>query len=184
MQDVFRYSDERFADIQMLRYRLNGFDKLSTQQKLYIYYLSQATLAGRDITFDQFGRYNLRIRKLLEEVYCNYRGDRQSADFLAMEVYLKRVWFSSGIYHHYGTEKFVPGFTREFLEQATATLPDTFFVTGPAEDAQAARRELFDVIFDPTVLPKRVNQADGVDLVQTSACNFYEGVTQREVEDY
>lgn len=184
MQDVFRYSDERFADIQMLRYRLNGFDKLSTQQKLYIYYLSQATLAGRDITFDQFGRYNLRIRKLLEHVYCNYRGDRQSADFLAMEVYLKRVWFSSGIYHHYGTEKFVPGFTREFLEQATATLPDTFFVTGPAEDAQAARRELFDVIFDPTVLPKRVNQADGVDLVQTSACNFYEGVTQREVEDY
>ncbi|MCI5874992.1 MAG: dihydrofolate reductase [Prevotellaceae bacterium] len=184
MQDVFRYTDERFADIQMLRYRLNGFDKLSTQQKLYIYYLSQATLAGRDITFDQFGRYNLRIRKLLEEVYCNYRGDRQSADFLAMEVYLKRVWFSSGIYHHYGTEKFVPGFTREFLEQATATLPDTFFVTGPAEDAQAARRELFDVIFDPTVLPKRVNQADGVDLVQTSACNFYEGVTQREVEDY
>lgn len=184
MQDVFRYSDERFADIQMLRYRLNGFDKLSTQQKLYIYYLSQATLAGRDITFDQFGRYNLRIRKLLEEVYCNYRGDRQSADFLAMEVYLKRVWFSSGIYHHYGTEKFVPGFTREFLEQATATLPDTFFVTSPAEDAQAARRELFDVIFDPTVLPKRVNQADGVDLVQTSACNFYEGVTQREVEDY
>ena len=184
MQDVFRYSDERFADIQMLRYRLNGFDKLSTQQKLYIYYLSQATLAGRDITFDQFGRYNLRIRKLLEEVYCNYRGDRQSAEFLAMEVYLKRVWFSSGIYHHYGTEKFVPGFTREFLEQATATLPDTFFVTGPAEDAQAARRELFDVIFDPTVLPKRVNQADGVDLVQTSACNFYEGVTQREVEDY
>lgn len=184
MQDVFRYSDERFADIQMLRYRLNGFDKLSTQQKLYIYYLSQATLAGRDITFDQFGRYNLRIRKLLEEVYCNYRGDRQSADFLAMEVYLKRVWFSSGIYHHYGTEKFVPGFTREFLEQATATLPDTFFVTGPAEDAQAARRELFDVIFDPTVLPKRVNQADGVDLVQTSACNFYEGVTQREVENY
>lgn len=184
MQDVFRYSDERFADIQMLRYRLNGFDKLSTQQKLYIYYLSQATLAGRDITFDQFGRYNLRIRKLLEEVYCNYRGDRQSAEFLAMEVYLKRVWFSSGIYHHYGTEKFVPGFTREFLEQATATLPDTFFVTGPAEDAQAARREIFDVIFDPTVLPKRVNQADGVDLVQTSACNFYEGVTQREVEDY
>ena len=184
MQDVFRYSDERFADIQMLRYRLNGFDKLSTQQKLYIYYLSQATLAGRDITFDQFGRYNLRIRKLLEEVYCNYRGDRQSAEFLAMEVYLKRVWFSSGIYHHYGTEKFVPGFTREFLEQATATLPDTFFVTGSAEDAQAARRELFDVIFDPTVLPKRVNQADGVDLVQTSACNFYEGVTQREVEDY
>lgn len=184
MQDVFRYSDERFADIQMLRYRLNGFDKLSTQQKLYIYYLSQATLAGRDITFDQFGRYNLRIRKLLEHVYCNYRGDRQSADFLAMEVYLKRVWFSSGIYHHYGTEKFVPGFTREFLEQATATLPDTFFVTDPAEDAQVTRRELFDVIFDPTVLPKRVNQADGVDLVQTSACNFYEGVTQREVEDY
>ena len=184
MQDVFRYADERFADIQMLRYRLNGFDKLSTQQKLYIYYLSQATLAGRDITFDQFGRYNLRIRKLLEQVYCNYRGDRQSADFLAMEVYLKRVWFSSGIYHHYGTEKFVPGFTREFLEQATASLPDTFFVTGPADDVQAARRELFDVIFDPTVLPKRVNQADGVDLVQTSACNFYEGVTQREVEDY
>ncbi len=184
MQDVFRYSDERFADIQMLRYRLNGFDKLSTQQKLYIYYLSQATLAGRDITFDQFGRYNLRIRKLLEQVYCNYQGDRQSADFLAMEVYLKRVWFSSGIYHHYGTEKFVPGFTREFLEQATAALPDTFFVAEPGEDALAARRELFDVIFDPTVLPKRVNQADGVDLVQTSACNFYEGVTQREVEDY
>ena len=168
----FCYADERFADVQMLRYRLNGFEKLSLRQKKYIYYLAKATLCGRDIATDQFGRYNLQIRKALETVYEQYQGDRTAAEFRALEVYLKRVWFSNGIYHHYGCEKFVPGFTRDFLVKelalAGANLPD----------------EVLDVMFDPAVLPKRVNKADGEDLVLTSACNFYENVTQQEVEAY
>ena len=116
MNEDFKYSDERFADIQMLRYRLNGFEQLPIRKKLYIYYLSQATLCGRDITFDQFGRYNIRIRKMLENIYLHYQGDRLCEEFQALEVYLKRVWFSSGIYHHYGCEKFVPGFTPLYLD--------------------------------------------------------------------
>ena len=170
--DSFSYSDERFADLQMLRYRLNGFDELSLQQKKYIYCLAEATLCGRDITTDQFGKYNLRIRKALEAVFERFSGDRTSNEFHALEVYLKRVWFSNGIYHHYGCEKFVPDFSREFLvgalESVNATLSD----------------EVLDVMFNPEVLPKRVNKADGDDLVLTSACNFYEGVTQEEVETF
>ena len=178
MKEDFNYSDERFADIQMLRYRLNGFEQLSLRKKLYIYYLSQATLCGRDITFDQFGRYNIRIRKMLEHIYLHYGGDRQCEEFKALEIYLKRVWFSNGIYHHYGCEKFVPGFTRRYLDEVIGSLGIKIF------DSDEQKCEVYDVIFDPEVLPKRVNQADGVDLVQTSACNFYQDVTQLEAEQY
>ena len=170
----FNYSDERFADLQLLRYRLNGFESLTAQQKQLVYYLSEATLWGRDITFDQFGKYNLRIRKMLEVVFARYQGNRESEDFKALEIYLKRVWFSNGIYHHYGCEKFVPGFDESFLWEMLAAVGEN----------EAGYEDLFPVIFDPEVLPKRVNKADGVDLVKTSACNFYDGVSQQEVEAY
>ncbi|MBR5729825.1 MAG: dihydrofolate reductase [Prevotella sp.] len=173
--EEFNYSDERFADIQLLRYRLNGFEDLALQQKQLIYYLSEATLWGRDITFDQYGKYNLGIRKMLETVYLHYEGNRESEDFKALEVYLKRVWFSNGIYHHYGCEKFLPEFSEGFLREA---LHETV-----GEDI-SQYEELFPVIFRPDLLPKRVNKADGVDLVETSACNFYDNVSQQEVEDY
>ena len=184
MNDNFCYSDERFADIQLLRYRLNGFERLSARQKAYIYYLSQATLAGRDITFDQFGKYNLRIRKLLEAVWCHYRGDRDSEQFAALEVYLKRVWFSNGIYHHYGMEKLVPGFSEPYLRGLMAQLDPTLLPLRDGESVEEFCKEVFPVMFDPTVLPKRVNKAAGADLIQTSACNYYEAVTQPEVEQY
>ena len=170
----FNYSDERFADLQLLRYRLNGFESLTAQQKQLVYYLSEATLWGRDITFDQFGKYNLRIRKMLEVVFARYQGNRNSEDFKALAIYLKRVWFSNGIYHHYGCEKFVPGFDESFLREMLAAVGEN----------EADYEDLFPVIFDPEVLPKRVNKADGVDLVKTSACNFYDGVSQLEVEAY
>ena len=171
----FNYSDERFADIQLLRYRLNGFENLTLQQKRLIYFLSEATLWGRDITFDQFGKYNLGIRKMLEQIYVRFEGDRERSDFKALETYLKRVWFSNGIYHHYGCEKFEPGFSEEYLREVLAS------VVG--EDL-GAYEQLFQVIFNPEMLPKRVNKADGADVVETSACNFYENVSQQEVEDF
>ena len=174
MTEQFRYTDERFADIQMLRYRLNGFEALTLRQKLYIYYLAKATLCGRDITTDQFGCYNLRIRKVLEAIYKRYEGDRTTAEYKALETYLKRVWFSNGIHHHYGCEKFVPDFTEEYFRQVVESCG--------CEDENID--ELCKVIFDPTVLPKRVNQKDGDDLVQTSACNYYDGVTQQEAERF
>lgn len=180
----FKYSDERFADIQMLRYRLNGFDELTLRQKKLVYYLSQATLCGRDITFDQFGKYNLRIRKMLEAVYTGFKGDRESADFKAMTVYLKRVWFSSGIYHHYGCEKFMPEFSEMFLKQALADIDIKDLPLGDGQTLDDFCCEVFPVIFNPDILPKRVNQTDGADLVATSACNYYDGVTQAEVEEY
>lgn len=174
MTEQFRYTDERFADIQMLRYRLDGFEALTLRQKLYIYYLAKATLCGRDITTDQFGRYNLRIRKVLEAIYEHYEGDRTTAEYKALETYLKRVWFSNGIHHHYGCEKFVPAFTEEYFRQVVDCCG--------CEDENID--ELCKVIFDPTIQPKRVNQKAGDDLVQTSACNYYEGVTQQEAEDF
>lgn len=174
MTEQFRYTDERFADIQMLRYRLDGFEALTMRQKLYIYYLAKATLCGRDITTDQFGRYNLRIRKVLEAIYERYEGDRTTAEYKALETYLKRVWFSNGIHHHYGCEKFVPAFTEEYFRQVVDCCG--------CEDENID--ELCKVIFDPTIQPKRVNQKAGDDLVQTSACNYYEGVTQQEAEDF
>lgn len=174
MTEQFRYTDERFADIQMLRYRLDGFEALTLRQKLYIYYLAKATLCGRDITTDQFGRYNLRIRKVLETIYKRYEGDRTTEEYKALETYLKRVWFSNGIHHHYGCEKFVPAFTEEYFRQVVDCCD--------CEDENID--ELCKVIFDPTVLPKRVNQKAGDDLVQTSACNYYDGVTQQEAERF
>lgn len=184
MTNEFRYNDERFADIQMLRYRLDGFENLSLRQKKLVYYLSQATLAGRDITFDQFGKYNLRIRKMLEAIYCGYSGNRDSENFKALAVYLKRIWFSSGIYHHYGCEKFAPGFSEEFLKEALSNIDTGKLPLAEGQTLYDFCDELFPVIFDTDVLPKRVNQADGEDLVVTSACNYYDGVTQKEVEDF
>ena len=178
------YSVERFADIQLLRYRLNGFEQLSLLQKKLVYYLSKATLYGRDITFDQFGKYNLRIRKMLETVYTDLTVDRDSDDFRAMEVYLKRLWFSSGIHHHYGSEKFQPGFSAAWLGSALSRVDATRLPLRSGETLQQMCDELFPVIFDPAVMPKRVNQADGDDLVATSACNFYDGVTQQEAEAF
>ena len=178
------YSDERFADIQLLRYRLDGFEQLSLLQKKLVYYLSKATLYGRDITFDQFGKYNLRIRKMLEAVYTDLTVDRTTAGFRALEVYLKRVWFSSGIHHHYGSEKFEPGFTPDYLRGVLARVDARRLPLADGETVAALCDELFPVIFDPAVMPKRVNQTDGEDLIATSACNFYEGVTQQEAEDY
>ena len=182
--EKFDYTVEQFADLQILRYRVPGFEKLSLQQKQLVYYLTEAALQGRDILFDQNGKYNLRIRKALEAVYTGYKGDKQSADFKAMEVYLKRVWFSNGIHHHYGCEKFVPGFTPEFFKQALASVDASQLPLAEGQTLEQFCDEIFPVIFDPAVMPKRVNQADGEDLVLTSACNYYEGVTQKEAEDF
>ena len=175
---------ERFADIQLLRYRLNGFEQLSLLQKKLVYYLSKATLYGRDITFDQFGRYNLRIRKMLEAVYTDPSVNHETDDFRALEVYLKRIWFSNGIYHHYGTEKFQPDFTADYLRSLLQQVDARKLPLRDGETLDALCDELFPVIFDPTVLPKRVNKADGEDLLLTSACNFYEGLTQQEAEEF
>ena len=180
----FDYVEERFADLQLLRYRLEGFEQLSLYQKKLIYYLSKATLYGRDITFDQFGKYNLRIRKLLETIYTEQGIDHDTADFKAMEIYLKRVWFSNGIYHHYGCDKFEPGFSPEWLAQVISQISAAKLPLYRQETPSQLMDELFPVIFDKNVMPKRVNKADGEDLVQTSACNFYDGVTQKEAEAY
>ena len=179
-----KYSDERFADIQLLRYRLNGFEQLSLSQKILVYYLSKATLYGRDITFDQFGRYNLRIRKMLEVIYTDLTIPHDTTDFAALETYLKRVWFSNGIYHHYGCEKFKPGFTEQYLHQVLHQVDASRLPLRDGETLEQFCHELFPVIFDENVLPKRVNKADGEDLLQTSACHFYEDVTQQEAEDF
>mgnify|MGYP002593289466 FL=1 len=177
-------TQERFADIQMLRYELKDFENLSLTQKIYIYCLSKATLLGRDITFDQQGKYNLRIRKTLEAVYRHYEGNRESEDFKAFEVYLKRVWFASGIHHHYGCEKFVPGFSEESFYEMVEAVADEYLPLSKGQSKEDLLGILVPVIFNPEVMPKRVNQTDGEDLVQTSACNFYENVSQAEVERF
>ena len=177
-------TQERFADIQMLRYELKGFENLSLTQKIYIYCLSKATLLGRDITFDQQGKYNLHIRKTLEAVYLHYEGNRESEDFKAFEVYLKRVWFASGIHHHYGCEKFVPGFSEESFYEMVGAVADEYLPLSKGQSKEDLLGILVPVIFNPEVMPKRVNQTDGEDLVQTSACNFYENVSQAEVERF
>ena len=178
------YTDERFADLQMLRYKLSGFEDLSLKQKIYIYYLAKATIAGRDITFQQFGKYNLKIRKVLEAIYINYSGNRDDDAFKSLVVYLKRVWFSSGIHHHYGCNKFIPEFTREFFIHAFNSLSDSQLGLDADEDRDNLLKELLSVIFDANIMPKRVNQADGADLIKTSACNYYDGVDQKEVEQF
>ena len=177
-------TQERFADIQMLRYELKGFENLSLTQKIYIYCLSKATLLGRDITFDQQGKYNLRIRKTLEAIYRHYEGNRESEDFKAFEVYLKRVWFASGIHHHYGCDKFVPGFSEESFYEMVGAVADEYLPLSKGQSKEDLLGILVPVIFNPEVMPKRVNQTDGEDLVQTSACNFYENVSQAEVERF
>ncbi|MDE5550209.1 MAG: dipeptidyl peptidase 3 [Bacteroidaceae bacterium] len=166
-EGTFNYNDERFADLQMLRYKVEGFENLTLKQKTFIYYLQEAALYGRDILFDQNGKYNLRIRQMMENLYVNYKGNREDKDFKAFEEYLKRVWFSNGIHHHYGSEKFVPGFSQEWFIKQT-NCPD----------------EIAEIIFNPEVMKKRVNLAEGEDLVKTSASNYYENVTQAEAEDY
>lgn len=171
--DNFKYTNEQFADIQMLRYKVEGFEQLSLRQKTLIYHLSEAALAGRDILFDQNGRYNLRIRELLETVYRDYKGDRKSKDFQGLTLYLKRVWFSAGIHHHYGNEKFVPEFSEKWLRTTLASL------NYKVED------EVLDAMFNPNTFKMRVNQKDGDDLVLTSAGNYYgHDVTQAEAEQF
>ncbi|OFP34447.1 dihydrofolate reductase [Prevotella sp. HMSC069G02] len=178
------YIDEKFADIQLLRYKLEGFEALRLQQKIYIYYLSKAVLSGRDITFDQFGKYNLSIRKVLESIFLLYNGSRDTHDFQALTVYLKRVWFSNGIYHHYGCDKFKPEFSRDFFCDAYNSLSYEQLALGSEEEKNNLLNEILPVIFDADYLPKRVNKAEGVDLIKTSACNFYEDVSQSEVESF
>ena len=178
------YIDEKFADIQLLRYKLEGFEALRLQQKIYIYYLSKAVLSGRDITFDQFGKYNLSIRKVLESIFLLYNGSRDTHDFQALTVYLKRVWFSNGIYHHYGCDKFKPEFSKDFFCDAYNSLSYEQLALGSEEEKNNLLNEILSVIFDADYLPKRVNKAEGVDLIKTSACNFYEDVSQSEVESF
>ena len=182
--EKFDYTVEQFADLQILRYRVPGFEDLSLKQKELVYYLTEAALQGRDILFDQNGKYNLTIRRMLEAVYTGYNGDKNTPDFKAMEVYLKRVWFSNGIHHHYGSEKFVPGFTPEFFRQAVQSVDAATLPLAQGQTVEQLCEEVFPVIFDPKVMPKRVNQAAGEDLVLTSACNYYDGVTQQEAEDF
>ena len=183
--DDFKYADEQFADLQMLRYKVEGFEDLTLKQKELVYYLSEAALEGRDILFDQNGRYNLTIRKMLETVYTDFKGDKTDEDFKGMETYLKRVWFSNGIHHHYGCEKFVPNFSPEFFRSALKTVDATKLPLSDGQTVDQLCDEIFPIIFDPTIMPKRVNQADGEDLILTSACNYYgEGVTQKEAEDF
>lgn len=184
MEQTFKYSDEKFADLQLLRYRLPDFDKLTLEQKKYIYYLSKAALSGRDITTDQFGAYNLRIRKLLEAVYVGYKGDREHIEFQNIVIYLKRLWFSNGIYHHYGCEKFVPGFSSDYLRMVIDNTDKSLLPLKEGETIDSLCGDIFPVIFDKLILPKRVNKADKQDLVVTSACNYYENVTQDEVETF
>lgn len=183
-QENFNYIVEQFADLQLLRYQVTGFEDLTLRQKELVYYLSQAALEGRDILFDQNGKYNLQIRKLLEAVYVSYSGDRQDEEFKALEVYLKRIWFSNGIHHHYACNKFVPGFSPEFLRRLIDATDVLSLPLKPHESVDELCTELFPVIFDPKIMPKRVNQADGEDLVLTSAANYYEGVSQQEAETF
>ena len=182
--EKFDYNVDRFADIQVLRYQVPGFEQLTLNQKIYVYYLTEAAIYGRDILFDQHGKYNLQIRKLLENIYQNYSGDKNSADYAAMVKYLKQVWFANGIHHHYSTDKFVPEFSQEFFAEQVKALPADKLPLNEGETAEQMIETLSKVIFDPAYMQKRVNQADGQDLVLTSANNLYEGVTQKEVEDY
>ncbi len=182
--DSFIYADERFADLQMLRYRLPQFETLSLQQKKYIYYLSQATLCGRDITTDQFGKYNLRIRKTLEALYTELDASADEENYKELSLYLKRVWFSNGIYHHYSNDKILPGFSEAFFRAAVKQMPTSKLPLAGYASPGDLCNDICPVMFNPEVLPKRVNKADGVDLVLTSACNYYESVSQQEAERF
>ncbi len=176
MADDFDYVVDRFADIQVLRYKVPDFESLSLRQKMLVYHLTEAALAGRDILWDQNNRYNLSLRHLLENIYSNYDGDRNSDDYKAFETYLKQVWFANGNHHHYSMDKFVPAFSRDFMEKQIAALPD--------DKRPADKDQLLRYIFDPAFMPKKVNQVAGEDLILTSAVNLYDGVTHAEVEQY
>ena len=182
--DKFDYTVEQFADLQILRYKVPEFETLTLKQKELVYYLTQAALEGRDILFDQNGKYNLRIRRMLEAVYTHYQGDKSTSDIKNMEVYLKRVWFSNGIHHHYGMEKFVPDFSQDFLKKAVLGMDAQLLPLAEGQTAEQLCDKLFPVMFDPAIMSKRVNQADGEDLVLTSTCNYYDGVTQQEAESF
>jgi dipeptidyl-peptidase-3 len=182
--DDFQYEVDRFADVQILRYKVNNFDQLSLNQKLLVYYLSQAAVEGRDILYDQNHNNNLTIRKMLEAVYVNFKGDRNSKDFEAMTTYLKQVWMGNGIHHHYSEDKFTPLYSESFLKDAVLSVDSALLPLAAGEDVHTFIARVFPVIFDPALYPKRTNQEDGVDLIRTSANNFYEGVTQVEVEDF
>ena len=186
MTENFCYVGERFADIQILRYRLNGFEDLTLRQKLYVYYLSEATLWGRDITFDQMCIYNLQIRNLLEIVYLYLKENEQvdNQDYIALQTYLKRVWFSNGIHHHYGGEKFEPGFSKEFFLNIISQIDNYFPKYTKWDSVKNHLDDVLEVIFEARLFPKKTNKEDGVDLVKTSACNFYNNVSQVEVERY
>jgi len=180
----FDYNVDKFADLQILRYQVPGFEELSLNQKLYVYYLTEAAQEGRDILFDQNGKYNLAIRRTLEAIYNNYNGDKENADYKEFVVYLKRVWFSNGIHHHYATDKFVPGFSQEFFANQVKSIDPSLLPIREGETVDNLIAELTPVIFDKEVMPKRINLAAGYDLVQTSAGNYYDGVTQKEAEDF
>ena len=184
--DDFNYSVDRFADVEILRYRVPEFESLSLKQKELIYYLNQAALEGRDILYDQNNKYNLLVRRTLETIYSNYTGDQNTPDFERFTTYLKRIWMGNGIHHHYSEEKFTPEFSEKFFEEALKSLkPEQIAnLLLPGENADNLIEKLKPVIFDPTVYPKRSNQAEGVDLILTSANNYYEGVTQAEVEAF
>ena len=184
VEDTFNYTVEQFADLQLLRFKVHGFEELPLKQKELVYYLSEAALQGRDILFDQNGKYNLIIRKMLEVVYTDYKGDRSDVNFKNFETYLKRVWFSNGIHHHYAADKFLPGFTPEFFKAALESVDASKLPLMEGETLEALCEEVFPVIFDAKIMAKRVNQADGEDLVLTSASNYYDGVTQKEAEDF
>ena len=182
--DKFDYSVEKFADLQILRYKVPGFEELSLKEKELIYYLSEAALEGRDILFDQNGKYNLRIRRMLEAIYCNYAGDKNKEEYKQLETYLKRVWFANGIHHHYGCEKFIPGFTPEYLKEVLLTIDPSLLPVADGQSVEEFYAEISPAIFDSSYMAKRVNQADGEDVVVTSACNYYDNVTQAEVEEF
>lgn len=180
----FSYTADRFADIQVLRYQVPGFDDLTLKQKTLVYYLQEAALQGRDILFDQNCKYNLVIRQTLEQVYQNYKGDKSSSDYLGLLKYLKQVWFANGIHHHYSMDKFTPEFSQSFFDAQVKKLAVSKLPLAKGQTVSSFLKEINKVIFDPTFMAKRVNQADGQDLILTSANNLYEGVTQKEVEDY
>lgn len=184
VEDNFNYVVESFADAQILRYKVEDFESLTLKQKELIYYLSEAALEGRDILFDQNGRYNLMIRRTMEAIYKEYKGDRKSNDFLAFETYLKRIWFANGIYHHYSSDKFKPEFTQEYFATLVNAIDPTLLPLSEGETAESLLGVINPVIFDPNVLAKKSNQAAGDDLVATSAVNYYRGVTQDEVETF
>ena len=184
MDSNFEYSVDRFADIEILRYQVHGFDDLTLQQKELIYYLSEAALEGRDILYDQHNKYNLTIRRTLEAIYENYSGDKTTEDFKNLETYLKQVWMGSGIHHHYSEDKILPKFSKAYFAELVKSIDSEKMPLTEGESVDKLLETLTPVMFDPTIFPKRINQTAGVDLVKTSAVNFYEGVTQEEVESF